>query len=365
VAQWRGAPHRLLEEAALELDRLGVTNAEQQLYEVLLAYPDRTLTQLAELTELGPSRLRGLLKSLATKGLLTKTADRPARFAPAPPDIAIEVLALQRQQEIERARLEGIAFCNRVRHTNFPMMDSPVEMIRGRRTVAHRFQQIQQTARQELLILDKPPYVVESHDEQHLLQQELQHRGVRYRTIYDRDALGPAERVEKLRQLAASGEEARVLAGVPMKLVIADRKIGLTPHEQHSPDEPAESAVLVRSSSLLDGLVTLFETLWEQATPLWPHYRWPALRDSSSDASDGLSTRDQQLLALLAAGLTDQAIARKLGVALRTVERRVRRMMDGLGARTRFQAGLQAAVRGVYGSDVDGDDSDSISPGSP
>jgi hypothetical protein len=40
-------------------------------------------------------------------------------------------------------------------------------------------------------------------------------------------------------------------------------------------------------------------------------------------------------------------------------------MMDGLGARTRFQAGLQAAVRGVYGSDVDGDDGDSISPGSP
>jgi hypothetical protein len=34
-------------------------------------------------------------------------------------------------------------------------------------------------------------------------------------------------------------------------------------------------------------------------------------------------------------------------------------MMDGLGARTRFQAGLQAAVRGVFGSDVDPDDRES------
>jgi DNA-binding CsgD family transcriptional regulator len=353
-----------LKEAALELDSLGVTHAEQQLYEVLLHHPDSTLAELAELTGLGPARLRGLLKSLAAKGLLTRTAHRPVRFAPAPPDIAVEVLALRRQQEIERARLEGIAFCNRVRHTNLTAADSPVEVVRGLATVAHRFQQIQQLARHELLILDKPPYVVEPDDEQHLLQQESQHRGVRYRTIYDRDALGPAERVEKLRQLAASGEEARVLpGGVPMKLVIADRKIGLVPHELTSDDNPPETAVLLRASPLLDGLVTLFETLWEQSTPLWPHYRWPALRDSV--ASDGLSTRDQQLLALLAAGLTDQAIARKLGVALRTVERRVRRMMDGLGARTRFQAGLQAAVRGVFGSDVDTDDGDTISPGNP
>jgi sugar-specific transcriptional regulator TrmB/DNA-binding CsgD family transcriptional regulator len=342
----------------MELDSLGVTHAEQQLYELLLHHPERTHTELAELTRLGETRLRGLLKSLADKGLLTRTRHRPARYAPAPPDIAVEVLALRRQQEIEQARLAGVAFCNRMRHTNNSAIESPAEVIRGRSAVAHRFRQIQQMARQELLILDKPPYVVESDEEQHLLQQELQRRGVRYRTIYDRNALGPADRVEKLRQLAESGEEARVLDGVPMKLVIADRRMALAPHELPEDD----TAVLLRSSALLDGLVTLFETLWEQATPLWPHHRWPAMRDA---VPDSLSTRDQQLLALLAAGLTDQAIARKLGVALRTVERRVRRMMDGLGARTRFQAGLQAAVRGVFGSDVDPDDRESrtVGPG--
>ena len=329
----------------MELDSLGVTPAEQQLYEVLLRHPERTHGELAALTRLGETRLRGLLKSLADKGLLTRTAHRPARYSPAPPDIAVEVLALRRQQEIEQARLAGVAFCNRMRH-NSSAAESPVEVVRGRAALAERFRQLQQLARQELLILDKPPYVVEREDEQHLLQQELQHRGVRYRTIYDRDSLGAADRVEKLRQLAESGEEARVLDGVPMKLVIADRRIALAPHELPEDD----TAMLLRSSALLDGLVTLFDTLWDQATPLWPHHRWPARQDAVLDT---LSTRDQQLLALLAAGLTDQAIARKLGVALRTVERRVRRMMDGLGARTRFQAGLQAAIRGVFESEVD------------
>ncbi|MGD0557044.1 MAG: hypothetical protein ABSA93_18950 [Streptosporangiaceae bacterium] len=45
-------------------------------------------------------------------------------------------------------------------------------------------------------------------------------------------------------------------------------------------------------------------------------------------------------------GLTDAAIARHLGAHLRTVQRRVRGLLDRLGAATRFQAGLQAVRRG-------------------
>ena len=48
---------------------------------------------------------------------------------------------------------------------------------------------------------------------------------------------------------------------------------------------------------------------------------------------------------LLAGGATDETIARQLGLSTRTVERRVRAMLDQLGAETRFQAGVQAARR--------------------
>ncbi|MDX6281300.1 MAG: hypothetical protein QOH03_2371, partial [Kribbellaceae bacterium] len=68
----------------------------------------------------------------------------------------------------------------------------------------------------------------------------------------------------------------------------------------------------------------------------------------SPSASDGpLTFEDQQLLALAAAGLTDQAIARRLGVAQRTVERRMQRILKALDATTRFQAGLRAGQRGL------------------
>ena len=44
--------------------------------------------------------------------------------------------------------------------------------------------------------------------------------------------------------------------------------------------------------------------------------------------------------------LTDEAIGRQLGVSDRTVRRRVAALLDGLDARTRFQAGVQTKARG-------------------
>ena len=55
---------------------------------------------------------------------------------------------------------------------------------------------------------------------------------------------------------------------------------------------------------------------------------------------------DAHLLALMAAGLKDEVVARQLGLSLRTVRRRIAHLMDELDADTRFQAGLEASRRG-------------------
>ena len=90
----------------------------------------------------------------------------------------------------------------------------------------------------------------------------------------------------------------------------------------------------------VDGSGTaLFEHVWDRAVAIHGDGELPVL-----DA--GPSAADAALLPLLAAGLTDGAIARQLGTHPRTVQRRVRDLLDKLGAATRFQAGLQAARRG-------------------
>ncbi|MEC3982753.1 TrmB family transcriptional regulator [Amycolatopsis sp. H20-H5] len=299
----------------MTLESLGVDAAEQRVYEALLVRSEVTLAQLAGLAGMPETRVRPLVKSLADKGMLTRNTGRPVRFTASPPDIALELLALRRRAEIERARLAGVALGARFS----PGDDPVVRLVRDPAAVAHQFQQVQAVAKTELLTLHKPPELVEDGE----TRVAAQARGVRCRTIHEQSS-----------QPSTAAGQTRTMVRLPAKLVIADARLGLVfaepPTDHH--------AVLVSSQVVLAGLVALFELLWERATPLWPEAP-PA----------GIAAEDRQLLALLAAGLTDQAIGRKLGVAQRTVERRVRRVMDSLGARTRFQAGRQAADRGLLG----------------
>jgi DNA-binding NarL/FixJ family response regulator len=297
------------------LEALGVCCEDEQLYRALLARPEATTTDLAADTGWLTARVSRHLRSLLSLGLASRTPGRPARFTPAVPEAAVELLALRKQAAIVQARLGASVLTEEFRAKR---QAGPFTVIRGQEAIAQRFYQAQQSAQAEVVVLDKPPYVVPP------IAPRRAH-GVTYRTIYDMAALGnPAE----LAAAGGAGTSCRMLRDVPLQLVVADRRTGLL--------QTGAEVVELGPSGLLDALLRLFELLWQQATPLRP------------EPGEGpLSVEDQQLLSLAAAGLTDQAIARRLGVAQRTVERRMQRILRALDATTRFQAGLRAGQRGL------------------
>lgn len=60
-----------------------------------------------------------------------------------------------------------------------------------------------------------------------------------------------------------------------------------------------------------------------------------------------LSREHIELLRVLVTGATDEQAADALGISRRTLGRRLREVMDLLGADSRFQAGYLAACRGL------------------
>lgn len=241
--------------SAPDLGGLGVSQAEQRTYEVMLGQPALTFAELTYLMPLDRGELRTLLRSLEEKGLLLRITGRRVRYSAVRPDLAIEVLALRNQKQVEQARLVAMTLARRSQSTS----DSAVRQETGHGGVELYFRQIQKSATEEVLILDKPPYVTDpgrSRD------------GVRCRTIYDRDLLGTAGQIEELRRLTACGAEARALSGVPMKLVIADRQVALVQHDPYDD----QHVVPQRSSALTAALAAMFDMLWDRATPLWPQY---------------------------------------------------------------------------------------------
>ncbi|MFJ5229289.1 LuxR C-terminal-related transcriptional regulator [Kitasatospora sp. NPDC088391] len=74
------------------------------------------------------------------------------------------------------------------------------------------------------------------------------------------------------------------------------------------------------------------------------------MRSAGSTGADpgsaaGPNVLERRLLALLAEGLTDAAVARRLSVSVRTERRMVAELMHRLGAHSRFDAGVRAARR--------------------
>ena len=55
---------------------------------------------------------------------------------------------------------------------------------------------------------------------------------------------------------------------------------------------------------------------------------------------------ERAVASLLVTGMTDEMAARRLGLSRRTFRRRLKALMDKLGARSRFQAGYMLAETG-------------------
>lgn len=316
----------------------GMTAAEEVAYRVLVARPACSPADLAGPLGLETSQAEAVLHALVAKGLASRTAENPPQFMACPPESALEPLLLEQQDQLRQAQLAvrelSATFASSQRARSGPQL---LELVTGERTIGRRFEQIQRSAREEMLGLVRPPFTVppQGHNDTELT---MLGRGLSVRTLYDRAMLDEPDFMAGFVPFAEAGEEVRIVDEIPVKALIVDRSVAFLPIEAESVG-PEPTFALLRGTRLLDALVALFELLWARATPL------DAGATRAIDG-DGLGEDDRMLLSLLLAGATDEAAARHLDVSLRTVERRIRNLMDRAGARNRMHLGWAAAVRG-------------------
>ncbi|GAA1689172.1 hypothetical protein GCM10009745_37650 [Kribbella yunnanensis] len=163
-------------------------------------------------------------------------------------------------------------------------------------------------------------------------------RGVRYDVIYGAHVLQNEAALHMAQECIDAGEQARVFPRVPLNLTLVDHRWALV--AARSPDaRPEFVAMVVHESALLEGLEGIFEALWRIAVPI-------TNTTELNDVDAGPSLETKRLLTYLSAGLTDESIAREVGVSERTIARRIGRLQEALGAQTRFQLGVQASRQG-------------------
>jgi DNA-binding CsgD family transcriptional regulator len=301
--------------------------------------PRASAAELATSCGLSVSATGRALVRLADMGMVSQVPGRPVRYLAAAPDVAVGELIGQREAELSDVRGAVHRLMERYRaasrHTH---PEQSIEVLIGRENISNRVGQMQQSARVQIRGFDKPPYLVPPGNNMGKERRQLR-RGIRYRVIYDREAVSWPGRFEAdILVGIREGEQARVRPELPVKMFMADDRMAIIPIS--STADETSAAYLIHRSSLLDALATLFEAEWDRAVPI------PGDGDAAPEDPDAPDSQTRDLLTLLAAGLTDNDIAKTLAWSPRTTQRRISQLMTELGATTRFQAGRIAQRRG-------------------
>lgn len=308
-------------------------------YRAMLAHPEAGVRGLADLLSCSEQDVRTSLDELSELALIRPSEDGSVRAVP--PELAMEVLLTRQQadlaaqqQRVEAARAAAARLIADLSDLH-PASQAGVEQLEGVEQIREKLTLLTRRVRREVMgFAPNGAHTRESLEAAKPLDAELLARGVRMRTVYLDSVRNSPHTVAYAEWLAERGGAVRTAPSLPVRMIITDRETAILPVRAGN---AREAAVLLRGQGTLTALCALFDGVWDSAVDL---------AEVSAPDEHGLSAQDREVLRFLALGLTDDAIARRIGVSPRTARRTASHLMDRLGARSRFQAGALAARHG-------------------
>jgi DNA-binding CsgD family transcriptional regulator/sugar-specific transcriptional regulator TrmB len=322
------------------LEVLGLDAEADAIYRALLQEGSHTRTSLAAQLGLPDHRVDSALAALCAASLVHIFHEPGETVRPADPQLGFSaalaqhrVEIIRRQEDVERAEIALAGLVARYEQLRTHRLQE-VEVLGDADVVRTKVAELTAAADKEVVGLfatdqSKPPHAMQKGIDQNALNRDVILRRIHLDSIRNHvDIQTYAE------WLTSAGAMVRTVPVLPLAMMVFDGTTAILPLD---PDVVGTGAIVVQHPGVIAALLLAFESSWESAQPF--------SREVERDEA-GLRPSDRELIRLLADGLTDEATARKMGVSLRTVRRMSASLMSKLNARSRFQAGYQAAKRG-------------------
>lgn len=238
------------------------------------------------------------------------------------------------QRELEMKRATGMQLIARYARLHVPAGPGHActERLEGVEAVRERLLAVTRGVREEVVSFcpggAHPEEALEASRPQ---DEELLARGVRLRTLFTDSVRRDPVTVGYAQWLVSAGGQVRTAPALPLRMIVIDRETAFVPLVPHRSEV---GAVVLHGAGPTAALLALFEQVWLEATPL---------DCPPQETEPGSDRQEREVLRLLAQGLTDEAVSARLGVSVRTTRRIVAKVMERLGARSRFQAGVMAS----------------------
>ncbi|WSX59582.1 helix-turn-helix transcriptional regulator [Streptomyces sp. NBC_00986] len=160
-------------------------------------------------------------------------------------------------------------------------------------------------------------------------------RGCRIRTLYQHPARYSPETLAYVAQFTDGKVEYRTIDELVERLIICDETVAFIPTR-----DDGEIALELRHPGLVRYLIKVFEFMWNRAVPL-------SAGAPYETAPDGITEIQHSIAKLLIEGHVDEAIARRLGMNVRTCRAHIAKLATALGSGSRAQLGFLIAQSGI------------------
>lgn len=340
MAQWCHCTGRTTGVGPAMLAEFGIGPAEESVYRALLRSPGASAAQVAADLDVPPDEVAAGIDALAALGLAVVDEDRHLVHV-LPPDQAVSRLVereerlLEERRQLIRRNLDAVPeLVDDYVGNRRQFVSDRVELLTEPAHVRSRLFQLTSQARSSAWAIHLGPALDrEGIASARPLDVALAERGIDCRMVVERSSLGPPHWNAYLNELSEIGHAVRVATALSQRCIIVDSRTAVVPSS--SLERPG--AYVLNGTSLVAPVVALFEEVWARAE---------VVGMDGDDDQAVTEARIRKVAALLARGLKDETVARRLGVSVRTVRRLIAATMDALGADSRFQAGVLAARNG-------------------
>lgn len=341
-----GRPVPVIDEDSMELYRLVAKRGYLDLSEVFETHNigGPCGDKLARSGQLGE-----VIETLLGLHLLRRAPDNPELLFPVSPETAqaellspLDLEITRRQQVIEMLRGQLLVMASA--YNEYRPKDASrraIEMLETRCALWARFEHATLSCGQfSVIAYGSHPPTADRLAAVLPMELAMLDRGVTLRILLPHSARHRMALLPYVKEIRAGGGDIRTGAHHwDHDLALFDETVALI-STYGGMEQPARGGLAIGDETLLHLFGSMLEWAWTDSVPLL---------DQGDDEHAVASEVKRSVARLLEMGLKDEAIARRLGLSLRTCRKRIAELMEELDSTSRFQAGAQAVRRGLLG----------------
>jgi DNA-binding CsgD family transcriptional regulator len=332
------------------LQSLDLNENDISVYRFLLSSKGATPEHISAVLNLAPEVVDDALNTLKLLSIVWTSRKDPQRFRVSSPEQGITALVaaheneiLHRSHKIRSAMSLIGALTAEYRESRLGDSEGGVEVLHDTEHTWRRVSELASGAGREgtgkeVAICGGGEQIADVVDLIASWQRDESYQDRTVRCVFPHSVTKNPKRRNYARQLSEWNVRVRTASSVPTQMVVIESTSAVL----HDPEELGTGgALVVHARGVVNALSHHFSLLWEAASPLGG-----TVEEGSDSSVRALTAAEETVLRMLADGLTDEAIARRLDVSIRTVRRMIAKLVQALGSRSRFEAAVLATKRG-------------------